>query len=55
MEEIHDTKKVLVNQGDTPINEEKQSNSEFQSLTSNPTRSPGSPRLQIDSHDTSDL
>jgi hypothetical protein len=38
MEEIRNTKKVL----------EKQSNSEFQCLTSNPTRSSGPPNFDLD-------
>jgi hypothetical protein len=55
MEEIRDNKKVLEIEGDMPIKEEKHSNSEFQSLTSNPTQSPGPPRLQIDVQDVSNL
>jgi hypothetical protein len=38
----------MESQGDAYIKVEIQSNSEFQSLTSSPTQSPGPPRLQID-------
>jgi hypothetical protein len=37
------------------IKVEIQSNSEFQSMTSSPTRSPGPPRLQIDVYDSYDV
>jgi hypothetical protein len=42
-----DINKILVRQGDAHIKVEIQFNSEFQSLTSSPTRSTGSPRFQI--------
>jgi hypothetical protein len=50
-EDEQDIKRVLERQGDTHIKVEIQSNSEFQSLTSSPTRSPEPPQLQIDVHD----
>jgi hypothetical protein len=43
---------VLERQEDVHIKVEIQSNSEFQSLTLNPTRSPRPPRIQIDVQDT---
>jgi hypothetical protein len=46
-----DTKRVLKRQGDAHIKVEIQSNSKFQSLTSNPTRSPRPLLLQIDVRD----
>jgi hypothetical protein len=42
---------ALERQGDVHIEVEIQSNSEFQSLTSSPTRSPVPPRLQINVQD----
>jgi hypothetical protein len=50
-EDKQDIKRVLERQGGVHIKVEIQLNSEFQSLTFSPTRSPGSPRLQIDVHD----
>jgi hypothetical protein len=47
-EDEWDIKRVLERQGEAHIKVEIQSNSQFQSLTSTPTRSPGLPRLQID-------
>jgi hypothetical protein len=44
-------KRALERQGEAYIKVEIQSNSEFQNLTSSPTRSPGPPRLQIDIQD----
>jgi hypothetical protein len=46
-----DIRRVLERQGDMHIKVEIQSKSEFQSLTSSPTRSTGPPRLQIDVQD----
>jgi hypothetical protein len=48
-EDEQDTKRALERQRD--VHMEIQSNSEFQSLTSNPTRSLGPPRLEIDVQD----
>jgi hypothetical protein len=50
-EDEWDIKRALERQGDAHIKMEIQSNSEFQSLTSSPTQSPGPPWLQIDVHD----
>jgi hypothetical protein len=50
-EDEWDIKRVLKIQEDTHIKVEIQSNLEFQSLTSSPTRSPGPSHLQIDVHD----
>jgi hypothetical protein len=50
-EDERDNKRAPERQGDANIKVEIQSNSEFQSLTSSPTRSPEPPRLQIDVHD----
>jgi hypothetical protein len=50
-EDEQDIKTALERQGDAHIKVEIQSNLEFQSLTSSPTQSPGSPQLQIDVHD----
>jgi hypothetical protein len=47
-EDERDIKRALERQGNVHIKVEIQSNSEFQSLTSSPTRCPGPPRLQID-------
>jgi hypothetical protein len=47
-EDKWDTKRVPDRQKDVQIKVEIQSNSEFQSLTSSPTQSPGPPQLQID-------
>jgi hypothetical protein len=47
-EDERDIKRVLERQGEAHIKVEIQSNSQFQSLTSTSTRSPGLPRLQID-------
>jgi hypothetical protein len=53
-EDEWDIKRVLEREGDAHIKVEIQSNSEFQSLTLSPTRSPGR-CLQIDIQDASDL
>jgi hypothetical protein len=50
-----DINKILVRQGGAHIKVEIQFNSEFQSLTSSPTRSTGSPRLQINVQETYDI
>jgi hypothetical protein len=50
-EEEKDIKRAQERPGDAHINVEIKSNSEFQSLTSSPTRGPGPPRLQIDVQD----
>jgi hypothetical protein len=50
-EDVCDTKDVLENQGDVHTKVEIPSNSELQSLTSSPTRSLGSPCLQINAQD----
>jgi hypothetical protein len=50
-EDEWDIKRVLERQGDAHIKVEIQLNSEFQSLTSSPTRNPEPPRLQIDVQD----
>jgi hypothetical protein len=42
-------------QGDAHIKVEIQSNSEFQSLTSSLSQSPGPPRFQIHVHDTYEI
>jgi hypothetical protein len=55
MENMQDIKKVLKSQGNTHNMVEVQANSKSRSLTSSPTRSPGSPCLQIDVQDASDL
>jgi hypothetical protein len=47
-EDERDIKRALERQGEAHIKAEIQSNSEFQSLTLSPTRSPEPPRLQID-------
>jgi hypothetical protein len=47
--------RVLGRKGDAHIKMEIQSNSEFQSLTWNPTRSLGTPRLQIDVQDAYEI
>jgi hypothetical protein len=54
-EDERDIKRVLERQGDALIKVEIQSNSEFQSLTSSPTQSPGPPRLQIDIQDVYEI
>jgi hypothetical protein len=46
-EDERDIKRVLERKGDTHNKVEIQSNSEFQSLTSSLSRSPGPPHLQI--------
>jgi hypothetical protein len=46
-EDEWDINRALERQGDAHIKVDIQSNSEFQSLTSSPTQSPGLPRLQI--------
>jgi hypothetical protein len=46
---------VLRRQGDAHIEVEIQSNSEFQSLTSSPTQSPGPPQIQIDVQDSYEI
>jgi hypothetical protein len=46
---------VLGRQGGAHIRVEIQSNSEFRSLTSSPTRSPGPPQLQIDVQDAYEI
>jgi hypothetical protein len=48
-------KRALNRQGDAHLKVEIQSNSEFQSLTLSPTRSPGPPRFQIDLHDAYEI
>jgi hypothetical protein len=55
MEDMWDIKKVLEVQGNMHNTEEVQANSESRSLTLSPTRSPGSPCLQIYIQDASDL
>jgi hypothetical protein len=55
MEDMLDIKRVLKSPGNMHNKAESQSNSELPSLTSSPTRSLGSPHLQIDAHDTFDL
>jgi hypothetical protein len=55
MEEMWDIKKVLEIQENMPNKVEVQANSESQSVTSSPPRSPGPPYLQIDLQDVSDL
>jgi hypothetical protein len=50
-----DIKRVLERQGDAHIKVVIQSNSEFPSLTLSPTRSPGSPRLQLDIPDAYEI
>jgi hypothetical protein len=50
-EDEQEIKRALERQGDMHIKVEIQSNSEFQSLTSHPTQSPGPPHLQIDVQD----
>jgi hypothetical protein len=55
MENMWDIKKVLESQENTHNMVEVQANSEFKSLTSSPTQSPGPPCLQIHLHDASDL
>jgi hypothetical protein len=47
-EDERDIKRALERQEDAHIKVKMQSNSEFHSLTSSPTRSSGPPRLQID-------
>jgi hypothetical protein len=54
-EDEWDVKRALERQGDAHIEMKIQSNSEFQSLTSNPTRSPGPHCIQIDVHDTYEI
>jgi hypothetical protein len=48
MEDMWNMKKVLESYGRMHIKVENQSNSEFHSLTSSPTQSPGPRCLQID-------
>jgi hypothetical protein len=55
MEDMWDIEKVLESQENTHNKVEIQVNSESQSLTLSPTRSPGPPCLQIDVQDASDL
>jgi hypothetical protein len=56
MENMQDIKKVLESQGNMHNMVEVQANSESSSLTSSPTRSPGSPWLQTyRTRPTSDL
>jgi hypothetical protein len=62
MEDMWDIKRVLESQRNMhnkvqvqSNSEQVQSNSEFRSLILSPTRSPGSPYLQIDVQDASDL
>jgi hypothetical protein len=55
MENMQDIKKVLGSQENAYNIVEVQANSEFKSLTSSPTQSPGSPYLQINVQDASDL
>jgi hypothetical protein len=50
-----DIKRALERQGDAHIKMEIQYNSEFQSLTSILTRSPGPPQIQIDVQDAYDI
>jgi hypothetical protein len=54
-EDEQDIKRVLERQGDAHIKVEIQSNSEFQSLTSSPPCSLGSPWLQIDVEDAYEI
>jgi hypothetical protein len=54
-EDIRDTKDVLESPRDVHNKVEIQTNSEFQSLTSSPTRSPRPPCIQIDAQDSYDL
>jgi hypothetical protein len=54
-EDEWDIKRVLERQGDTHIKVEIQSNSEFQSMTSSLTQSPGPCWLQIDVQDAYDI
>jgi hypothetical protein len=54
-EDERDIKRALERRGDAHIKVEIQSNSEFQSLTSIPTWSLGSPRFQIDVHDAYEI
>jgi hypothetical protein len=55
MEDMWDIKRVIESQGNTHNKVDVQSNSESKSLILNPSRSPGSPYLQIDLQDASDL
>jgi hypothetical protein len=55
MEEIRDTKAVLESQGNVHDKLRKQANSEFQSFTSNPIRSPEPSHLQSNTQIASDL
>jgi hypothetical protein len=55
MGDIWDIKRVSESQGNLHNKVEIQFNLELQSLTSRPTRSSGSPCLQIDALDMSDL
>jgi hypothetical protein len=55
MENMQDIKKVLESQGNTHNMVKVQVNSESRSLTSSPTWSAGSPCLQIDVQDASNL
>jgi hypothetical protein len=55
MEDMWDIKRVLASQGNMHNKVEVQSNSESTSLTLSSTRIPGSPCLQIDVQDASDL
>jgi hypothetical protein len=50
-----DIMRVMDRQGDVDIKVKIQSNSEFQSLTSSPTQSLGSPRLQINVQDAYEI
>jgi hypothetical protein len=54
-EDEWDIKRALERQGDVHIKVEIQSNSEFQSSTSNATRSSGPPRIQIDVQDAYEI
>jgi hypothetical protein len=54
-EDERDINRALERQGEVQIKLEIQSNSEFQSLTSSLTRSPGPPCLQIDVHDAYEI
>jgi hypothetical protein len=54
-EDEQDIKRALDMHGDAHIKVEIQSNSEFQSLTSRPTQSPGPPWLQIDVQHTYEI
>jgi hypothetical protein len=54
-EDKHDIKRALERQGDVHIKVEIQSNSEFQTLTSSPTRRPGPPRFQFDVHEAYEI